>query len=144
MQVFIKTLEVSLGEGQAPYSAAPLALPAAAASFEMIAPALIHAYAFDGSSFCIAQGNTITLEVDGADIVGRVKELIAGKEHIPAEHQRLVFGGRPLEDEEVLAHYGIGNESTLHLVRLVVVSGSIHACRPLLAYHRAAAHGSPV
>jgi ubiquitin len=61
-------------------------------------------------------GKTITLKVDDDDTLNNVKAMIQGKEGIPRKHQRLIYAGQQLEDEETLSHYNILHESTLQLV----------------------------
>lgn len=61
-------------------------------------------------------GWTICLEVESTDTIGLVKQKIQDKGHAPVDQQRLIFGGKCLDDFRTLAHYGVQRGNTLHQV----------------------------
>ena len=63
-------------------------------------------------------GNQITLKVDGkgSDTVLIVKAMIQAKQGMLPENQRLIFGGKALENDRTLASYNIVENSKVHLV----------------------------
>ena len=62
-------------------------------------------------------GRTITLDVDSANSVEDVKNMIQDRQGIPTDQMRLIFAGKEVtEDSRTLADYNITQESTLNLV----------------------------
>lgn len=61
-------------------------------------------------------GNTLTFDYKSTLTIGQIKEQIFEKQGIPVDQQRIVFGGKQLEDNRTLDEYEISDKSTLHLV----------------------------
>lgn len=56
----------------------------------------------------------------GATTIGDVKEMIEVRENINRAEQRLIYGGKQLEDWRTLADYNVQKESTLDLVNRLI------------------------
>jgi large subunit ribosomal protein L40e len=61
-------------------------------------------------------GKTITLEVEPTDLIEDIRMKLQDKVDVFVQKQRLIFGGKQLEDGRTLRDYDVQKESTLHLV----------------------------
>ena len=57
----------------------------------------------------------VVLNITPETTVGNIKAMVARKEEIPANEQRLSFGGRSMEDEKTAADYNLQKDSTLEV-----------------------------
>ena len=70
-------------------------------------------------------GKTVSIEVEEGESIEDVKAKIAEKEGIPAEQQRIIFGGQQLQDSKTIDDYNIGDDATLHLVLRLRGGGAV-------------------
>jgi len=70
-------------------------------------------------------GKTVSIEVEEGESIEDVKAKIAEKEGIPAEQQRIIFGGQQLQDGKTIDDYNIGDDATLHLVLRLRGGGAV-------------------
>jgi hypothetical protein len=63
-----------------------------------------------------ATGKSICLKINPIDTILQLKKQLYLKEDLSIESQRIIFGGKQLEDHHTLCHYNITNESVLHII----------------------------
>ena len=61
-------------------------------------------------------GKSIAIDFDSNMLISQIKEKVEAVESIPVEQQRLIFGGKQLEDNRTLADYNIMPDTSIHLV----------------------------
>ncbi len=60
-------------------------------------------------------GRTITLNIELADSIDKIKEQIQDKLGIPPDQQRLLYAGKQLMENMTIGNYNVQKEATLHL-----------------------------
>ncbi|KAI1376273.1 hypothetical protein F4677DRAFT_419422 [Hypoxylon crocopeplum] len=61
-------------------------------------------------------GKLIALDVEPTSKIEDVKKKVEEKEGITPDQQRLIYGGKQLQDQVTMAEGGIVPDATLHLV----------------------------
>jgi hypothetical protein len=64
-------------------------------------------------------GKTMALMISPTDTVENLMKKIQERTDIPPSEQRILFGGKQLVPDKILADYNISKESTLHLGELM-------------------------
>jgi len=96
--------------------------------------AAIQTTTMNAQTFCFQifvrtlSGKTITLNVEPTDTIATVKSKISNKDGTPAQHQRLAFASKQLQDPCSLHDYGIGQDCTLQLSGLLLGGRRLYHC----------------
>lgn len=61
-------------------------------------------------------GRTFVLEVEPSDTVKKLKQMIEDADGIPWQAQRLVFGGKQMEDPRTLSDYQLAEGYCVHVI----------------------------
>lgn len=61
-------------------------------------------------------GKEIEVDVEPKEKVIKIKERVEEKEGIPPQQQRLIFGGKQMNDDKTIGEFNIEGGSVLHLV----------------------------
>ncbi|KAF8644453.1 hypothetical protein AX16_008452 [Volvariella volvacea WC 439] len=61
-------------------------------------------------------GKEIELDIDAEDKITRIKEKVEEQSGVPPPQQRLIFGGRQMQDDKTAKDYNINAGAVLHLV----------------------------
>lgn len=62
------------------------------------------------------KNTTIAFEMEASDTIEALKANIFDREAMPPQYQRLVYGGKELDNLQTLGYYDIKHFSTLHMV----------------------------
>ena len=80
-------------------------------------------------------GSTVVLRVETSDTVMHIKELLLERQGVPVEQQRLIYGGKQLDDDRILEDYNIQQESTIHLaLRLLGGKANEYPEKPVIPH----------
>ncbi|KDR84408.1 hypothetical protein GALMADRAFT_237260 [Galerina marginata CBS 339.88] len=61
-------------------------------------------------------GKEIELDIDPEDKITRIKEKVEEQSGVPPPQQRLIFGGRQMNDDKTAKEFNINAGAVLHLV----------------------------
>ncbi|CAG8504675.1 14755_t:CDS:2, partial [Acaulospora morrowiae] len=61
------------------------------------------------------EGKKVNIYVKKSDTIGALKDKIKQEEGIDTEYQRLIFGGRQLEDHNAISYYNIKKDHVVHM-----------------------------
>lgn len=61
-------------------------------------------------------GKTLTIKLTIQNSIADLKEKVRAKTNIPTDQQRLLFGGKMLDNDRTLLDYNLSPQSTIHLV----------------------------
>ncbi|KAF2743892.1 ubiquitin [Sporormia fimetaria CBS 119925] len=61
-------------------------------------------------------GKEIELDIEEDYKVSQIKEKVEEKEGIPPAQQRLIYGGKQMNDDKMASEYDLQGGATLHLV----------------------------
>eukprot|EP01119_Soliformovum_irregulare_P018541 TRINITY_DN570_c0_g1_i1.p1 TRINITY_DN570_c0_g1~~TRINITY_DN570_c0_g1_i1.p1 ORF type:complete len:324 (+),score=96.56 TRINITY_DN570_c0_g1_i1:85-1056(+) len=62
-------------------------------------------------------GTVVSVTVDKTIRVGSLKDFVRAETSVEADHQRLIFQGKEMEDDEILETLGVGEGMTINLVK---------------------------
>ncbi len=63
-----------------------------------------------------ATGKSIYIKINPIDTILQLKKQIYLQEDVSLESQRIIFGGKQLDDHHTLCHYNITDGTTLHII----------------------------
>ncbi|GLJ51507.1 hypothetical protein SUGI_1094910 [Cryptomeria japonica] len=70
----------------------------------------------DGRTLADYNIQKVEIDIEPTDTIERIKELVEQREGIPPLQQKLIYGGKQLNDEKTVKDYGLEGGSVLHLV----------------------------